>query len=134
MLKSLAEGNTVCKGIYMHTLHSGFLHDVSITLIDKTDPSCFTKSEDYWIDTLKTKPPMGLNFDFDDSFQAYCLIFLHLCYWVLMALFLDLRFWISGVFMFLNFVTDFIQICYCIAVVIFISIFIFMPTYIGIDR
>ena len=68
MLKSLTEGNTVCKGIYMNTLHSGFLHDVSITLIDKTDPSCFTKSEDYWIDTLKTKPPMGLNFDFDDSF------------------------------------------------------------------
>ena len=48
--------------------HPGFLHDVSATLIDKTDPSCSTKREDYWIDTLKTKAPMGLNFDFDDSF------------------------------------------------------------------
>ena len=27
-------------------------------------------------------------------------------------------FWISGVFMYLNFVTDFIQVCYCIAVAI----------------
>ena len=48
--------------------HSSFLHDVSITLIDKTDPSYPTKREDYWIDILKTKPPMGLNFDFYDSF------------------------------------------------------------------
>ena len=48
--------------------HSGFLHDVSITLIDKIDPCCPTKREDYWIDILKTKAPMGLNFDFDDSF------------------------------------------------------------------
>ena len=47
---------------------SGFLHDVSVTLIGKTDPSCPTKREDYRIDTLKTKAPMGLNFDFDDSF------------------------------------------------------------------
>ena len=48
--------------------HSGFLHDVSIRLIDKTDPSCSSKRKDYWIDVLKTKAPMGLNFDFDDSF------------------------------------------------------------------
>ena len=27
--------------------HSGFLQDISITLIDKTDPSCPTKREDY---------------------------------------------------------------------------------------
>ena len=38
--------------------HSGFLHDVSIALADKTDPSFPTKREDYWIDTLKTKEPM----------------------------------------------------------------------------
>ena len=44
--------------------HSGFLHDVSITLIDKTDPSVPSKGEDYWIDILKTKAPTGLNFDF----------------------------------------------------------------------
>ena len=48
--------------------HSGFLHNVSIMPIDKTDPSCRTKCEDYWIDILKTKASMGLNFDFDDSF------------------------------------------------------------------
>ena len=35
--------------------HSSFLHDVSITLIDKTGPSYTTKREDYWIDILKTK-------------------------------------------------------------------------------
>ena len=57
----------MCVYIYIPG-HSGFLHDVSVTLIDKTDPSCPTKREDYWIDTLKTKAPMGLNFDFDDSF------------------------------------------------------------------
>ena len=69
MLESLIVANTACKNICMNTLHySGFLHDVSVTLIDKTDPSCPTKREDYWIDTLKTKAPMGLKFDFDDSF------------------------------------------------------------------
>ena len=52
--------------------HSGFLH-VSITdktklTLDKTDPSCPSKHEDYWIDTFKTKAPIGLNFDFDYPF------------------------------------------------------------------
>ena len=50
------------------TAHSGFLHDVSITLIGKTGFSCATKREHYLIDTLKAKVPMGLNFDFHDSF------------------------------------------------------------------
>ena len=48
--------------------HSRFLHDVSIKLIVKTDPSSPTKREDYWIDTLKNKTPIGLNFPFNDSF------------------------------------------------------------------
>ena len=48
--------------------NSGFLHDVFITLIDKTNLSFPTKHEDYWIDTLKTKAPMGLNFDLDYCF------------------------------------------------------------------
>ena len=61
--------------------HSGFLHDVSIALIDKTDSSCPTKREDYWIGTLKTKTPVGLNVDFDDCFCADCLVFLHFCNW-----------------------------------------------------
>ena len=41
--------------------HSGFLNDISVTLIDKTDPTDPTKREDYWIHTLKTKAPLGLN-------------------------------------------------------------------------
>ena len=59
------------KYLYEHVTllgHSGFLHDASVTLIDKTDPSCPTKREYYWIDTLKNKASMGLNLDFDDSF------------------------------------------------------------------
>ena len=36
--------------------------------MDKTEPSWPTKREDYWIYTLKAKAPIGLNFDFDDSF------------------------------------------------------------------
>ena len=48
--------------------HSRFLHDVFITLIDKTDPSCPTKRVDYWIGIFKTKVPMGLNFYFDYRF------------------------------------------------------------------
>ena len=38
--------------------HSGFLNDVSVTLIDKTDPTDPTKREDYWIHTLKTNAPL----------------------------------------------------------------------------
>ena len=54
--------------LYEHFIlprHSSFLHDVSI---EKTDPSCPLKREDYWIDTLKTKASMVLNFDFDHNF------------------------------------------------------------------
>ena len=41
--------------------HLGFLNDISVTLIDKTDPKDPTKQEDYWIHTLKTKATLGLN-------------------------------------------------------------------------
>ena len=49
------------------------LQDVSITLTDKTDPSCLNKRKlaiigYYWQYTLKTKAPMGLNFHFEVSF------------------------------------------------------------------
>ena len=40
--------------------HTGFLQDTYVTLTDKTDPRAPTKREDYWIHTLKTKPPMDL--------------------------------------------------------------------------
>ena len=41
--------------------HSGFLNDVSVTLIDKTDPTDPTKREDYWIHTIKKKASLRLN-------------------------------------------------------------------------
>ena len=41
--------------------HNGFLEDVSITLIDKTDGSDPTKRETFWMHTLKTLAPYGLN-------------------------------------------------------------------------
>ena len=37
--------------------HSVFLENVSITFIDKTDPSDPEKRENYWIQTLKTMVP-----------------------------------------------------------------------------
>ena len=45
------------------TDHSGFIDDVSITFIDKTDPSDPLKREDYWRSVLKTKAPYGLNIE-----------------------------------------------------------------------
>ena len=41
--------------------HSGFLNDVSVTLIAKTNPKDPTKREDYSIHTLKNKSLLGLN-------------------------------------------------------------------------
>ena len=41
--------------------HNGFLKDVSITLIDKTDVSDPTKRETFWMHTLKTLAPYGVN-------------------------------------------------------------------------
>ena len=41
--------------------HNGFLEDVSITLIDKTDGSDPTKRDSFWMHTLKTLAPHGLN-------------------------------------------------------------------------
>ena len=41
--------------------HIEFLDDVSITLIDKTDGFNPTKRENYWMRTLKTYAPYGLN-------------------------------------------------------------------------
>ena len=43
--------------------HTGFLKDVRVTLIDKTDPRNPTEREDYSIHTLKTKVPRGLNME-----------------------------------------------------------------------
>ena len=42
---------------------NGFLNDVSITFIDKTDPSDPLKREDYRRRTLKTMALFGLNIE-----------------------------------------------------------------------
>ena len=41
--------------------NSGFLNDVSITFIGKTDPTNPLQRESYWKHTLKTFAPYGLN-------------------------------------------------------------------------
>ena len=43
--------------------HAGFLEDVSITFIDKTDSSDSLRREDYWRRKLKTMAPFGLNIE-----------------------------------------------------------------------
>ena len=43
--------------------HRGFLNDVSVILIDKTDGSDPKKREDYWMKTLKTIAPYDLNIE-----------------------------------------------------------------------
>ena len=61
----LKEEKSVCKNICINILkvkrHTEFLDDVSIILIDKTDGSNPTKRENYWMRTLKTVAPYGLN-------------------------------------------------------------------------
>ena len=41
--------------------HCSFLEDISIKLIDKTDPSNPLQRENYWRSILKTMTPCGLN-------------------------------------------------------------------------
>ena len=41
--------------------HTGFLENVSVTFIDKTDSQNSEKRENCWIHTLKTIVPWGLN-------------------------------------------------------------------------
>ena len=43
--------------------HCDFLEDVSLTLIDKTDPSDPLKRADYWRNTLQAIVPFGLNIE-----------------------------------------------------------------------
>ena len=43
--------------------HCGFLEDVSLTYIDKTDPSDQRKREDHWRSRLKTMASFGLNIE-----------------------------------------------------------------------
>ena len=41
--------------------HNGFLNDVSVTFIEKTDPSDPLKRENFWRKLLMTMAPHGLN-------------------------------------------------------------------------
>ena len=41
--------------------HSGFINDTETRFTDKTDPSDPTRRDDFWIHTLKTRYPQGLN-------------------------------------------------------------------------
>ena len=41
--------------------HTEFLDDVSVTLIGKTDCSNPTKRDNYWMQTIRTFAPYGLN-------------------------------------------------------------------------
>ena len=43
--------------------HDGFLNNISVTFIDKTDPFDPLRIEDYWRKTLKTMVPYGLNIE-----------------------------------------------------------------------
>ena len=43
--------------------HNGFLNNVSITFMDKADPSDPLKGEDYWRRTLKTMASFGINIE-----------------------------------------------------------------------
>ena len=45
--------------------HQGFLKDVEVRLIDKTQVSDPTKREIYWVRTLRTLYPDGLNIESD---------------------------------------------------------------------
>ena len=43
--------------------HSGFLQNISVTLIDKIDDKNPKKRENYWIRTLKTFASFGINIE-----------------------------------------------------------------------
>ena len=56
--------------------HNGLLHDVSVTLINKTDAKNPHKQEHYWQHTLKTLAPHGLNVE-DNLYITIFLVFIH---------------------------------------------------------
>ena len=52
------------ENLYRH-LSSPDYTGLSVTLIDKTDGSHPKKREDYWMKTLKTMAPYGLNIEYN---------------------------------------------------------------------
>ena len=53
--------NVKQKFLQSHILQRGFLKDVEVQLIDKTQASNRTKREFYWMRTFRTLYPDGLN-------------------------------------------------------------------------
>ena len=47
--------------IFSEEAHHSLLEDVTITLVDKTDPSIPLQRENYWRSIQKTIAPWGLN-------------------------------------------------------------------------
>ena len=43
--------------------HNGLINDIEVILIDKTDPSNLTRTEEFWRAKLKTLQPNGLNIE-----------------------------------------------------------------------
>ena len=50
---------------FQHTSSCCFFSRFDVTLTEKRVPRAPTKREDYWIHTLNTKVPIGLNFERD---------------------------------------------------------------------
>ena len=66
--KAASGGNPPQNSFHQHFLqhdHNGFLEDISIKIIDKTDPKNPTGRERFWIDRLGTMAPNGLNEETD---------------------------------------------------------------------
>ena len=83
--KAASENIESCKQQFLqnHFLqddHHGFLEDVEVTLIDKTQASDLTKREYYWMRTLKTLYPDGLNLESITKFSGpwFCVHASHL--------------------------------------------------------
>ena len=55
--------NNMCLNHFCTSGHAGFLENISIAFIDKTDPSDRLKREDYCGHALKTIAPFGLNIE-----------------------------------------------------------------------
>ena len=49
--------------LFRSSNHNCFISDVSVSFIDKTDPSDPLKREDYWRSTMKTMASFGLNIE-----------------------------------------------------------------------
>ena len=84
--------------------HGGFLNDVSITSIDKTDLSDLFRRKYYWRQTLKTVALYGLNIE--DSIR--CLSLFSLFYTVMPVCFKDYDFRRTESSLLVNIINSFI--------------------------